>query len=387
MRELMESLAALERGAGSPGEKQAAEMLRDAFADVGAKVQIDEEEFRGENYSRMLMPLGVIGLLANRLVLRGRRFVGGSLAATVTALIVDDVDNRRRVWRRLVARPQTTWNVVAEVGDLSSDRTLVVMGHHDAAPTGRIFDPSGQRWIAKKYPKLIEGTDTGSPFWWPVIAGPVLTVVSALLGSRAVGRIGSFWSILATAIGIDIARHRVVPGANDNLSGSVALVSIAERLKDVRGIRVVLASCGAEEVLQGGVYGFVERHMKPLDKSRTWMLNLDTIGSPELILVEGEGPFLMHDYCDPAFRDRIARVAESATGRPLYRGVRARASSDSIIPSRAGYPTAMLGSWEPGTKIVSNYHLPTDVPENLSYETIERAVTLADALARDLSGT
>jgi hypothetical protein len=93
----------------------------------------------------------------------------------------------------------------------------------------------------------------------------------------------------------------------------------------------------------------------------------------------------MHDYCDPAFRDRVADVAERATGAPLRRGTKARASTDSVIPSRAGYPTATLVSWEPDTKLISNYHLPTDIPENLRWETIERAVVVADALARDLA--
>ena len=116
------------------------------------------------------------------------------------------------------------------------------------------------------------------------------------------------------------------------------------------------------------------------------MLNLDTVGSPELIMLEGEGPFLMHAYCDPSFRDRIARVTEQATGAPLRRGTEARASTDAILPSRAGYPTATLCSWEPDTKLLSNYHLPSDVPENLRYETVVRAVDVAEALARDLAG-
>jgi hypothetical protein len=114
-------------------------------------------------------------------------------------------------------------------------------------------------------------------------------------------------------------------------------------------------------------------------------VNLDSIGCPELIGVEGEGPFWMHEYCDPSFRDLVADVTERATGAPLRRGTKARASTDSIIPSRAGYPTATIVSWEPDTKLISNYHLMSDVPEKLCWETIERAVVIVDALARDLA--
>jgi len=102
-------------------------------------------------------------------------------------------------------------------------------------------------------------------------------------------------------------------------------------------------------------------------------------------MLEGEGPFFMHDYTDPSFRDLVARVAERATGAPLRRGARARASTDSIVPSRAGYATATIVSWEPETKLQTNYHLPTDVPEHVRYDTVATAVTIAEAVARDLA--
>lgn len=388
LRSVVEPLAALERGPGSPGERQAAEMLAEMFGRAGAPhVQVDEERFRGPNYARILLPLGAIGLVGSLLVAAGRRVLGGLLAAGSAAAIIDDVENGRRPWRRLVARPLPTWNVVAQCGDLDAERTLVVLAHHDAAPTGRMFDPSGQRAIAERWPQLIAMRDTGFPIWWPVVAGPLLGAAGALLGRRRLARAGAAVSALMTAAGADIARHRIVPGANDNLSGSAALVALAERVagEPLVGLRLVLASCGSEEALQGGIYGFVERHLRGLDPARTWVLNLDTVGSPELILVEGEGAFAMHDF-DRGLADRVAAVAERATGEPLRRGVRARASSDSIVPSRAGYPTAMLASWEPDTKLIPNYHLPSDVPENLEWETIERAVGVAEALARDLSG-
>jgi hypothetical protein len=128
----------------------------------------------------------------------------------------------------------------------------------------------------------------------------------------------------------------------------------------------------------------VVRHQTRLDPGDVYILNLDTVGCPQLIMVEGEGPFVMHDY-DAAWCDTVARVAEQATGEPLRRGVRARASSDSIVPSRAGYRTVMLGSWEPDTKAISNYHLPSDTPDKLRYATIARAVDIAEALARELA--
>jgi hypothetical protein len=100
------------------------------------------------------------------------------------------------------------------------------------------------------------------PLWWPVIAGPALAGLGALTGRRALAAAGALSSALAIVTLGDVARHRVVPGANDNLSGVAVLVALAERLRaqPVSGLRVLLASCGAEEVLQGGIHGFVARH-------------------------------------------------------------------------------------------------------------------------------
>jgi Iap family predicted aminopeptidase len=89
----------------------------------------------------------------------------------------------------------------------------------------------------------------------------------------------------------------------------------------------------------------------------------------------------MEDYPGPELRDELAAIA-AELGVPLVRGQRARTSTDSVIPARAGYPTATLTSFEPDTKLLSNYHLPSDTPENLDIGTVEEALRLVEALAR-----
>jgi Zn-dependent M28 family amino/carboxypeptidase len=180
----------------------------------------------------------------------------------------------------------------------------------------------------------------------------------------------------------DIARSPIVPGANDNLTAVAALLALAARLRDepAPGVRVMLVSCGAEEVLQGGNHGFAARHFPALDREKTSFLNLETLGSPRLILIEGEGPVVMEDYTDRTFRDLVARAAERA-GVRLRRGMRARSSTDSVIPSRAGFPTATVASVD-RHKLLSNYHLMSDTPENVRYETVLDAIELAEAVIR-----
>jgi Zn-dependent M28 family amino/carboxypeptidase len=187
---------------------------------------------------------------------------------------------------------------------------------------------------------------------------------------------------LATAAAADVWRSATVAGANDNLSGVAALVALAEMLRahPLPELRVLLVSCGAEETLQDGIRAFLARHRGELDPARTLFVNLDTVGSPHLTMLEGEGPIWMEDYTGSWLRDQLAACAERLE-IPLRRGFRARASTDSVIPSRAGYPTATLVSttdWGPP----ANYHLPSDVPANLDYATVADATRVVYELAR-----
>jgi acetylornithine deacetylase/succinyl-diaminopimelate desuccinylase-like protein len=385
LREVIEELAELERGAGSPGEEVAAHRLRARFEAAGCTATVDEEEYY-DGYARLHALLSGVGALAGLAAVSGRARPLAALAgAGAAAAIADDCANWSRFARRALGQRRTTWNVVAETGDAAAEHTIVLMAHHDAAPTGAIFDDSAQRKANDLFPDLIEATDTAVPMWWPVIAGPALSALGALTGRRALAGAGLVLSAGSAASFADIARDRIVPGANDNLTGVAVLMAVAEALRaePVEDLRVLLVSCGAEEVLQGGVYGFVERHLEPLDPSRTRVLNLDTVGCPRLILIEGEGPVVMEDYCAPEFRELVVRVAQDA-GVELRRNMRARTSTDAVVPSHAGYPTATISSMN-AWKGLSNYHKHTDTPENVDYETVASAATLAEAVVRELA--
>ena len=121
---------------------------------------------------------------------------------------------------------------------------------------------------------------------------------------------GTVLNALTVLSMLDIARGRVVPGANDNLSGVAGLVALAAALREspVHGVRVLLVSCGAEEVLQGGIRPFGDRHFPALPTDRTWFVNLETVGSPHLSLLEGEGTVTMQEY-EAGFKDLVAEEA------------------------------------------------------------------------------
>ncbi len=90
----------------------------------------------------------------------------------------------------------------------------------------------------------------------------------------------------------------------------------------------------------------------------------------------------MEHYTAPWLRELVAIHAERL-GTRLLRGYRARASTDSVIPSRAGYPTATLVSITDWFTL-ANYHLPSDMPENLDYGTVAAATRLVYEVAEAL---
>ena len=385
VREVIAALAPLERRAGSPGEEQAARWLSERLEHAGCDARIEEEQFL-DGYARVIGSLAAAGALAGVAALRSRWRGAASVAgAAVTVAIADDISNGPRLFRRAAGRARSTWNVVARAGDADADRTLVVLAHHDAAPTGAIFDDRAQAAVADMFPGIIERIDTSLPMWWPMLAAPAAVAIGAATGRRGLTAAGVAGSLLGTAVFADIARSPICPGANDNLTAVAVLVALAERLRadPLQGLRVLLVSCGAEEVLQGGIHGFAARHFPTLDREHTWFLNLETLGSPKLILLEGEGPVVMEDYHDRTFRDLIARAAEDA-GVPVRRGMRSRTSTDAVIPSRAGYPTATLCSMT-RHKALSNYHKMSDTPENVDYRTVLQALVVTEALARKLA--
>jgi acetylornithine deacetylase/succinyl-diaminopimelate desuccinylase-like protein len=380
LREVIETLAPMERPPGSPGERKAAEWIAARLERAGCDEVVLEDEPAWGTWPPNLTALGALSVLGALLVVLKRRLKGVLISLLALVGFLDEVENGPRLLRRAVRSEKTTVNVVASIGDRSADRTVVVLAHHDAAQTGRIFDQTWAKTLHRLLPDRIERTTFQFPQWWIGVAAPILATLSAVTRWRRPARWALGFAAIGTAAVADIANSPTVPGANDNLSGVAVLVGLAQALEEdpVSGVRVLLVSCGAEETFQEGIRAFMDRHHDELQLSRTYFLNFDTVGSPNLIMLEGEGPIWMEDYTDPAFRDLVERCA-SENGIRVERGIRARASTDAVIPSRAGYPTAAFISFMPW-RMPGNYHLMSDVPENVDYSSVSDSVKLGYAV-------
>jgi Peptidase family M28 len=379
MRALLEELEQIHRPSASEGERRAAEWLVERFAGLGAEARIEAEPAHGTYW----WPLGLgaaLGALGGIAALRGRRLLGAMLGAIGAAGIADDFPpGRRRLRRPLPTR--TTYNVVCELGPVDADRTMVVVAHHDAAHSGLVFHPALPK-IADRL-GLIEGQDTSPPLMAPVVGGPILTALGALTGRRLLAKLGIFFGVGSAVAMADIGLRKTVPGANDNGTGVVALLAVAGRLVEEppRDLRVILLSAGSEESFSEGIKAFGERHFPRLPRESTFFLALDSIGSPHLLVLRGEGFLKMREY-SPRALALMDGLAEEL-GIWLFPNLRLHNGTDGLEPLAAGYETASLCGCT-DLKQPANYHWSNDLAENVEFGTVADGVRLIEAAIRRL---
>ncbi|HVQ59837.1 MAG TPA: M28 family peptidase [Solirubrobacterales bacterium] len=380
LRERLEELERIDRPSASEGERRAAEWLVESFAELGAEARIEAEPAHGTYW----WPLGIgaaLGALGAIAALRGRRLLGTVLGAIGAAGIADDFPPGQRRLRRALPK-RTTYNVVCELGDPNAERTVVVISHHDAAHSGLVFHPELPQ-IADRL-GLIERTDTSPMLMAPVLGGPLLAALGALTGWRPLAKLGLFLGVGSAAAMAEIGAREVVPGANDNGTSVVALLALARRFvaEPPEGVRVILLSTGSEESFSEGMKAFGERHFPELPRESTFFLCLESIGSPHLLALRGEGFLKMYEY-PPRSLAFIDNLAEEM-GIWLFPNLRLHNGTDGLESLAAGYETvALCGCTD--LKQPANYHQPHDLAENVDFGTVEDAIRLSDAAIRHIA--
>jgi Peptidase family M28 len=380
-RGLLEQLAAIERPSASEGEREAAEWIVARLEEAGASARIEPERAHGTYW----WPLGIgaaAAMAANLAALRGRRLTAAGLGALSAAALADEFPpGKRRLRNRLKQR--TTQNVVCELGPADAERTIVIVAHHDAAHSGLVFHPEIPETVFRRLGVPIELFDTSPALMWPLAASPLLAVAAGLSGRRGPAKLGALLGAGYVAAMAEIGSRAVVPGANDNGTAVILLIALARRLlaEPTTSTRVILLSAGSEESFSEGMKAFGERHFAELPTNSTFFCCVDTVGSPTLNVLRGEGFLRMHEY--PADALVLIDGLADELGIPMVPNLRLRNGTDGLEPLCAGYPTVTLCSVT-DLKQPANYHWPTDTAENVDYGTLSDAIRLVEALIRRL---
>jgi len=379
LRAWLEELETIERPSASEGERRAAEWIVERFREIGAEARIEAESAHGTYW----WPLGIgaaLGALGGWLSLRGRRLLGGVFGVLAAAGIAADFPPGKRPLRRALPR-RTTYNVVCELGPAEAERTVVLIAHHDAAHSALVFHPKIPK-IADRL-GLLEGRETSPMLMAPVIGGPILATLGALSGRRLFARLGILLGLGTAAAMVETGVGGAVPGANDNGTAVVALLALARRLVEepTDDLRVILLSVGSEESFSEGIKAFGERHFDELPQESTFFLCLESLGSPHLLVLRGEGFLKMREYPSRALA-LIDGLAEEM-GIWLYPNLRLRNGTDGLEPLAAGYETAVLTACT-DLKQPAYYHWPDDIAANVEFDTLADGVRLSEATIRRL---
>jgi hypothetical protein len=292
------------------------------------------------------------------------------MIAVIALLSFDADQSGRSQWTGRLLPAGEGSNVLARVpSEGPRRRTLVLVAHHDAAQTGLMWR---RPWLAG----MPRSRDEVSSF----AAGPELGFALVALGGKRLRAAGAALLGLSLYGAIDVARSPTVPGASDNATGVAAVLALVERYarEPLRGTEVIALMPGCEESGMGGMAAWLRSdEARALDPATTLVLGLDTLGAGEPVVLAAEGPPRRQRYRpeDLALADRGAALAGLDRPRRFTIG----GWTDPVLALMASLPTISLLSVS-GSGF-TNYHLPTDTPERVNWESVDQCLRLAIGVA------
>ena len=269
-------------------------------------------------------------------------------------------------------------------------------------------------------PALLEGTGRTPAEWQAAIDGTRRPDSRVLPGVRVTLRavngdttVSPSWNVAGLLPGSDpalgdetilvtshydhlgVQRGLLYPGANDNASGTIAMLEVARALATDRPARSVLfVSFGSEEQLMLGSYYYVAHPLRPLATTRA-VLNLDMVGRNEAHTPESSGAYevtaglpdqlnVVGGVFSPDL-DAVLAQGAARTGMTLSdkfdrdSSMRTLFRCDHLPFLQHGIPAVWLfGGFHPG------YHEPADTVDLVDMDKLERVVALTVQAVRAL---
>ncbi len=171
-------------------------------------------------------------------------------------------------------------------------------------------------------------------------------------------------------------RGEIHNGADDNASGTSAMLALARRFADnpPGGRSLIFVAFTAEETGLIGSQRFVDQPPVPLEKI-AYMVNLDMVGRirNQTLLVGGMGTA-------PTLEQAVARADEASPLRVSDNGKGGMGPSDHMSFALRKIPVLFLFSG-----LHEDYHRPSDDPERINFAGLEAVVDFTEVLVRDLA--
>ena len=382
--EEIERLVAFEgRWPGTDAERRAAGHLAERLRSLGRETEVEPASIY-PNYPIAHAIHALIGIVGSVLSVY-TPVVGVVLVLFATVSAFGDLTATLYLVRRLTGR-RASQNVTSkETGDKRG--VVILTAHYDAARTGAVF---GRRAVERRatFGKLIRrGLGAFEPFFWSLALILVCTLLRLVgfdgTGLTIVQFIPTVVLIASVPLLIDIALSDVVPGASDNASGVATVLRLAERYGGkLRHFDLWVVFPGAEEGLLLGMREWMGKHRRELDPETTVFLNVDIAGNGTVRWIEKEG-FVMGLRYHPTLVELCEEIAEEIGDG---RGMVSRNGTDALIPRSAGFPAITITARN-ALDYAPNWHQPTDTPDRIELEALERTYEFCCALLERLDAS
>jgi len=378
------------RGSATDHEGRAADYLAGELERAGWRARLEPFEGYTAHGARLLVHLlvAVAGLALIGLAPWATLLLG----VAVLASFAGEADTRWLMLSQLASSAPSR-NVVAELPARGrpAQRTVVLMAHMDSQRTGMMWRGDLVDRLATLYQRV------PGPLRAPAFPVTAALLVQCLLGAAALLWPAAGWPHAgAIAVGVvylvafvllaDWARGDFVPGANDNASGTAAVLELAERWRrgPVPGVELRLVLTGCEESGLDGAAAWCRAHAELVASGRAVFLNVDSLGYGAPRFVGREHSLAGRPQRYPpallAVCDRVAaeQGLEDAGPHvlPTY--------SDGLALLVHGLPGATVLAFEDGVHL-PNYHLPTDTADRMDFAVAWLGVEYAWALLQALA--
>lgn len=370
------------RVAGSASERKAHELMAKDAEALGLKTELVPFRFNRSIYANMAMHFLLATLATGLLAIQPAAALIVHLLVAVSYWL--DSNKKHKLLRRLFPFHDSQ-NLVATKPATSPLRHRVVfIAHIDAAFTGLIFHPTMIKLATAPPPLKILAFMRKSMFV-ATLAVFGLAIVDAV--ALAVGLSTILWIVaglltipafLTFAFNAQVVlTNKVVPGANDNLTGCWSALELARRLMPdcPEDVELVFVATGCEEAGTGGSWALSQQRLGVWEPEKTSIFGIDSLSNGALhYFIEGE---LLTQPPPSRLVEAIKAHAPQVAPFEIPSG-----ATDSLAFLVRGFDAISFGCVDTEIGAPRNYHWPTDDVAHLDQEQLKASVDQIERVAR-----
>jgi hypothetical protein len=363
------------RAPGTDAERRVARYLERRLGELGREAEL--EPFDVWPRWPLAHVLHAVAAIAGSLVATTSPLAGTIVLAVTAALTFGDLTGTLQLTRRLTGR-RASQNVVSrEDGDRAG--VLLLVAHYDAGRSGSVFSDRAMRRRARIGRLIRRPIGPFEPFFWAIVATLACAILRlAGVESDAVSAVqfaATVALIVSVALLSDVGLSETVPGANDNASGVATVLRLAERYGGaLEHFDVWVVLSGSGEAFAQGTRAFLRRHRRELPRASTVVLAVDKVGAGTVRYARREGLLFARPHHGALLEvcERIADEDAEEDDRYEARSFVSRGLSEAVPARGRGYAAAAVSCLNE-LDYAPHYHQPTDVPDNVDPEALERA--------------